>query len=108
MQIKSIIDPDNVSISESASGEDAIQKMQENYYHLILLDLLMPGIDGFGVLRFMKENKITTKVIVVTADIQDATKQEILSLGAFGFINKPPDKITLKNLINKVLEESEN
>lgn len=108
MQLKSIMTEENLSISECASGQEAIEKLQENYYHVVFLDLLMPGIDGFGVLKYMKENNInSTKVIVVTADIQTATKDEILSLGAYSFINKPPDKLTLRNVLNKALEESE-
>ncbi len=107
MQIKSLIDIDVATISECASGKEAIEKLQENYYHLVFLDLLMPEIDGFGVLRFMKDNNITTKVIVVTADIQDSTREIVTSLGAYGFINKPPNKLVLKELINKAMEESE-
>lgn len=108
MQTKSIITDDNISISEVSSGKEALEKLKENYYHVVLLDLLMPEVDGFGVLKYMKENNIQTKAIVVSADIQDATRDEVLSLGAFAFINKPPDKIELGKVIRKALEEAEN
>lgn len=107
MQIKSVFNDENLSISECASGQEAIDKLQENYYHVVLLDLLMPGIDGVGVLKYMQDKNIKTKVIVVTADIQEATKKEVLSLGAYGFINKPPDKLSLQKIMRQALEEAE-
>ncbi|HRP03099.1 MAG TPA: response regulator [Candidatus Kapabacteria bacterium] len=108
LQIKKILPIDNVVVAECDSGSEAIEKLKDNYYHLILLDLLMPEIDGFSVLRFIKDNCISIKIIVISADIQDSTRKEVEQLGAFAFLNKPPDKSKLNDLIKQLMESETN
>ncbi|MBW4680167.1 MAG: response regulator [Microcoleus vaginatus WJT46-NPBG5] len=73
----------------------------------ILLDLLMPEVDGWGVLKALREKQSRLPVIVLTADIQESTRQQCLELGAFTVINKPPKPEELRQVLQTALSASE-
>jgi signal transduction histidine kinase len=72
-------------------GEDALSKVAQNHPELILLDVQMPGIDGFEVCRRLKEDSATADIpiIFMTALTDTASKVKGLSLGAVDYIAKP-------------------
>ncbi len=92
------------------TADEAIDYLKVNSVDLILLDLKMPGKDGFFVLSSIKELGIYVKVIVLTAyaDVQSAI--DSAKLGANDFISKPYDLDELIITVRKVLqiEEHEN
>ncbi len=90
-------------IIEADNGTNGIKAIIETSPDCIILDLLMPELDGFGVLKELKEKNNTTPVIVMTADIQDTVKKQIMELGAFEFLNKPPKVDEFINAINKAI-----
>jgi DNA-binding response OmpR family regulator len=55
----------------ASDGDEAIELLKQKTHDVVVLDLLMPGIDGEGVLQFMKERGLTTPVIVVSAVAHD-------------------------------------
>jgi twitching motility two-component system response regulator PilH len=69
----------------------------------IVLDLLMPGLDGLAFLAALRELGLATPVIVHTADIQDVTREKCLALGAKAFLNKPPKRDELLAAVSSVL-----
>jgi CheY-like chemotaxis protein len=69
----------------------------------VVLDLLLPDMNGIDVLKALKIKRCQVPVIVHTADIQDSTREECLSLGARAFLNKPPQKNELMKALNQVL-----
>jgi DNA-binding response OmpR family regulator len=87
------------------NGDDAFTFIERNNVDLILLDLKMPGKDGFDVLRELNDKKIKVKVIVLTAyaDVKGAI--ESARMGASDFINKPYDFDELLITIRKVLQK---
>lgn len=93
-----------VEIDEAVDGEEALKKIEKQKPDCLLLDLLMPNIDGEEVLEKLHKQNIDITTIVLTADIQDTTKQKCLDYGIFCFINKPPDESDLKKVLSDVLE----
>lgn len=79
-------------VIEAQNGRDALLKIKLEKPDLVLSDLLMPEMDGFELLKRIREDKITIPVIVLTADIQFETNQKCVELGAFKVLNKPPNK----------------
>jgi CheY-like chemotaxis protein/very-short-patch-repair endonuclease len=79
------------------NGQIAIEKLQSGRYKLVLLGLIMPILDGFGVLRFIKENLPLTKAVVISGKHDEATVSLVMELGAFACYNKPCnfDQLTL-------------
>lgn len=93
----------NHDITTADSGAKCFDLVKDNKYDCILLDLLMPEIDGFMVLEKLKAMGITTPVIIISADIQETSRLKAQNLGACDFLNKPPRPQDLFNAINKVL-----
>ncbi|MBN1105213.1 MAG: response regulator transcription factor [Deltaproteobacteria bacterium] len=85
----------------AASGEEALQAVQSNTYSLILLDLMMPGIDGFEVTRRLKTDPSTRDVpiVMLTAKGEDTDIVAGLELGADDYIPKP---FSVKVLISRI------
>ncbi len=90
MQLKEILQNAGHQVVEAGGGEEGLKLAAGQSPDAIILDLLMPGLDGVAVLRKLREQGIQTPVIVHTADIQDSTRQQCLELGARAFLNKPP------------------
>jgi CheY-like chemotaxis protein len=89
----------------ASSGADAVSKAAAEAPDLILLDVMMPGMDGpttLGKLR-AQEATATTPVIFMTAKIQKQEVARYLELGAVGVIGKPFDPMTLPAEIKRLL-----
>jgi len=78
-------------IQMATSGEKGLQLAEKSHPDLILLDIMMPGMDGFEVCRQLKLNSklASIPVIFITALIDNSTEEKCLALGAVDFLNKP-------------------
>ena len=90
-------------VREAVNGIDALAKLEEEAPDCMVLDLLMPELDGFGVLEGMQEKSISLPVIVMSADIQESSKERCLLLGARCVLNKPPNEDELIGAIGEAL-----
>ena len=90
-------------VETAADGDDAIAILQQKTFDLVLLDIKMPRVDGFEVLRFIKQRYPSTKVIMLTgfADLKNAIESK--KLGAEDFVSKPYDLVDLLTTIERVL-----
>ena len=90
----------------AANGETALRLALSECPDLILLDLMMPGMDGFEVTRWLKANPLTNPIpiIIVTALEDVASHKRMLTSGAEEFINKPVDRWELSMRIAKHLQ----
>ena len=86
-------------------GDSAFEFLSKNSADLILLDLKMPGKNGFDVLKELKEKKVEVKVIVLTAYADVKSAIDSAKLGATDFISKPYDFDELLITIRKVLQK---
>jgi DNA-binding response OmpR family regulator/anti-sigma regulatory factor (Ser/Thr protein kinase) len=101
------------AIHLAVDGESALQILEEERMDLVLLDLMLPGMDGFSVCRKLKENERTclVPVVILTARTGSDDKIQALEAGADDFLTKPVDRLELrcrvKNLIRlrTLLEE---
>ena len=69
----------------------------------ILLDVMMPDLDGPSTLRLLQQQHVTTPVIFLTAKVQPADRQKFMQLGVKGIISKPFDPLTLGSQIREML-----
>ncbi len=90
-------------VSQAENGEMGLQMLDAFVPDMIITDLLMPVVDGIGVLRGLNEKNCPIPVVVVTADIQESTKRECLQLGAKAFLNKPHNSDDLRAVLDKFL-----
>lgn len=92
-------------VATAADGVEAVAMLQKNRYHLVLLDIRMPNMNGFEVLKVIKEKHPGTKVIMLTAfaDLKNAIESK--KLGAEDFVSKPYDLVDLLTTIERVMGE---
>lgn len=91
-------------VQTAASGEEAILRIKEELYDLILLDLKMPGIGGIEVLRFIAENSPDSQVILLTAHGSLESAIEALRLGAQDYLLKPSSPETILTSVARALK----
>lgn len=87
------------SVIEAKNGEECLRLAKECAPDALLLDLNMPAPGGLAVLEILGREMPTVAVLVVTADIQETTRQSCLKLGAKGFLNKPVDGASLREAL---------
>jgi two-component system, chemotaxis family, chemotaxis protein CheY len=102
--IKSKISSFGFSISTASNGIEGLNKIKEIEPDVIILDILMPEMNGLEFIKEIQKKNPNIPIIVNSADIQDTTKLECISLGAFAFLNKPLKKQEIYDTINKALE----
>lgn len=88
------------------NGMEAWGLYQQEKPDFILTDLLMPELNGQELLRLVRTADQHAKIIVISADIQNSTREEVYQLGALAFFNKPLSKETAAELINLIKENS--
>jgi DNA-binding NtrC family response regulator len=92
-------------VRTAADGDEAISELDKSPFDLVLLDIKMPRLNGFEVLKFIKEKHEKTKVVMLTgfADLKNAIESK--KLGADDFVSKPYDLVDLLTTIERVLSE---
>ncbi len=73
----------------SHTGDDALQKLAEDEYDVVITDLRLPDIDGFGIVEKIRDLTKSTPVIVISAYLSDPAMDDVRKQGVFSFINKP-------------------
>ena len=87
----------------ACNGVEGLKLLQQAAFDAILVDMMMPEMDGIGFLKALKESGSRVPVIVLSADIQETKRIECLDLGARAFLEKPAKKQKLGNLLGEVL-----
>jgi DNA-binding NtrC family response regulator len=95
---------DEHQVDSASNGRDALLKIEEESYDLVILDIMMPGMDGIEVLRRIKETHPDVDVVMVTGLSQIETAVQAMKLGAFDYISKPFDPDELALVVQRVLE----
>ena len=99
---------DNYEIIEAGGGMEAIAIIDKEYDELavILLDIIMPGIDGFGVLEHMKEQDYLNRVpvVIVTDDSSEATAVKAFEYKVADMVIKPFEPRIIKRRVETIIE----
>jgi len=113
ISIKEYLEELDFTVDDFDNGDDALDAIFENSYNLLLLDVRVPGIDGFTLVEKIREALIYTPVIILTSltDISNLSKG--YELGCNDYLKKPFDLIELRYRIdqlikNKCFESDEN
>ena len=101
--LKDDLERNGYEVQTVGDGESAIRRGQEPAWDLILLDLMLPGRDGFAVCRELRRAGIRTPVIMLTARTHEAEKVLGLELGADDYVTKPFSPRELRARIQAVL-----
>lgn len=98
---------DGFDIREAEDGASALEALSESAPDCMILDVMMPGLDGFGVLRAMRERQLArgTRVIVLTCCGEDRDHVRGFDLGAHDYLTKPFDPETLLSRVRVLLQK---
>ena len=88
-----------LDVSTTTSAEAALNMVEEESYDAVVMDFMMPAIDGFQALKLFKEKKPEIQIILLTGNVPEQKRIEAKKLGALAVIEKPAD---LKVLIRKI------
>jgi DNA-binding NtrC family response regulator len=102
--LKRVLPREGYYVDTAKDGAEAIGILQTLPFDLVLLDIMMPNVDGIEVLKFVKQQNLDSEVIMLTA-VQDVkTVVQCMNLGAFYYIAKPYHISDLLGLIERALE----
>jgi putative two-component system response regulator len=104
--LEAYLAPQGYKIVKAANGEEALRKLSVNRIDLILLDVMMPGMDGFEVTRKVRQNATyrLLPIILVTALRETEDRVKGIEAGCDDFISKPVDKMELLARVRSLLK----
>lgn len=95
----------DLEVSSATSGEEALEMIKDSPPDIVLLDLMMPGMDGLECLQEIKEIQPGMNVIMITALNDDARVTKAKKLGAHNYILKPFSLSYLESELMKLIED---
>ncbi len=110
--LREILEYEDFAVDEAVDGKEALEKAKASRYDLILLDVKMPKMDGLEVLSSLSNDQPEVPVIMISGHGTVETAVEATKLGAYDFIEKPPDLnrllLTIRNGLDRGQLENEN
>ena len=104
-----ILKPYNFNVKLVESGYECLEVMETSTYDLILMDIMMPKMNGVETLRRLKEmDGFDIPVVALTADAIEGTDEKYLNAGFNAYLSKPIDRYELDRILNKYLGGNEN
>ena len=103
--LKRVLEGSGYEVIEAEDGMSALEQYHLEHPDLVMLDMLMRGMYGLDVLSKLREMDKDAKVVIVTADIQNSTREMAAEGGALGFVNKPFAAEQLLSTVKGVLGE---
>jgi signal transduction histidine kinase/CheY-like chemotaxis protein len=104
--MRRVLERSNYRVDLAENGEEAIKLLERNSYDLALIDLKMPGIDGFAVTRYVNETTSgQTVVVIVSALATVEAAMEVTRQGAFDFLIKPFSPTDLKEVVQRAVSQ---
>jgi len=101
--LKSDLALEGYEVDVARDGETALERARKEPFDLILLDVMLPGKDGFAVCRELRHDGVRTPIIMLTAKTQEAEKVLGLELGADDYVTKPFSPLELRARVQAVL-----
>jgi CheY-like chemotaxis protein len=103
------LEGDGMAVLEAEDGEDALEQVRAGQPSLVLLDVMMPGVDGWQVAEQLATDPSTRSIPVVFLSARAAPedRQRARELGAVGYLVKPFDPIELAGIVRSILERVE-
>jgi DNA-binding NtrC family response regulator len=110
--LREILEYEDYEVEDAVDGEEALEKIRSEPYDLVLLDVKMPKLDGMEVLKAIAEEMPEMPVVMISGHGTIETAVEATKLGAYDFIEKPPDLnrllLTVRNALDHGQLETQN
>jgi len=104
MIIEAVLVSKGYEVNTAVDGEDALVKLNQSKYDLVILDIMMPKLDGFGVLKEIRQRGLTSlPVVMLTAKSTDRDVWKGYEEGVTYYITKPFENARLANIIDYLI-----
>lgn len=103
--LKRVFIKEGYDVDVADNGEIAIEKLNTSFYHVVITDIILPGMDGIELLRQIKEKQPNQIVIIITAYASIDTAVQALRLGAYDYIVKPIIHEEMKQTVKNALKQ---
>ena len=103
--LRAILEDNGYQVKEASDGPEAVVMAADNHYGVILMDIKMPGMDGFSALEKIRRFDPQAKVIFISGYTMEEPVKESLRQGAYAALSKPVDPDELLELIRSVTEQ---
>ena len=90
---------ENLSVTIVETGQDALLEIGKNHYHLVLLDIHLPDINGLEMLGEIRKISPDSRIIITSADVSESNKEKAISGGACQFLEKPFSISAIQSLL---------
>jgi CheY-like chemotaxis protein len=103
--LRELLEMEGYEVFEACDGLEALARVNEVRPDLLVLDLGMPGLDGFGVIREIRANPGLSglPVLAATAYAMRGDREKVLEAGFDGYVSKPINPSTLKDEIRRLM-----
>ena len=100
-----LLESNGIEVTQAADGLEALDRIKNSLFDLVLLDIQLPGMGGLEVLKHIKENPALqhVKVIALTAQALVGDKERFIDAGCIGYISKPIDVFHFMDELNTFL-----
>ncbi len=92
-----------LNVDTASDGEQAVKKVANEYFDLIIMDVCMLGMDGCAAARQMRNEGVTTPIFALTAGTGETFRSKCMEAGFDGVIPKPADKKKLYEIVSRYL-----
>jgi len=99
-----VLKAEGYNVEGVLSGREAILRMEENNYDLVLTDLKMPEVDGITLIRWMRKSRPSIGIVVITGYPSQETIKESLELGIIDYVPKPFTPAVLTDVTQRAVE----
>ncbi len=99
--VRTVLEADDLEVVEAANGDTALEMVASAHPAVVVLDIMMPGINGVEVCRRVDHTKV--KVVILTARDDPVLEDECRAAGADAFLTKPFSSIALLDLIDELV-----
>lgn len=103
--LREIIEEEHEVVGEAADGEEGVEMFEDLGPDVVMMDVVMPDLDGIGATAKIKETDPSSKVIMCTSVGQEGKMKEAVSVGADAYITKPFEDEVVLQAIDDVVEQ---
>ena len=105
--LQTLLQSEGYSVTTAQNGAEGIKRLRQESFDLVITDLVMPEVDGFQVLEYLKAYSPETVVVVMTAYVSAVSVIDALRKGAYDYLSKPFEFDLMKVTIARALEKAQ-
>ena len=103
--IKMLLEQEGFDVLTAADGTEGVRCLENEIFNLVITDIRMPGVDGFGILKRALEISPDTAIVMITAFGTMESTLEAMKMGAYGYVHKPFKIDEIRLMVKKALDK---